>query len=250
MALLTVTPNQSDIQAALRAFLLDLNLTCSPPQTSVDVILGQVNRVPEPLGPDFIEMWATRRERLETNIDTYADVAFTATIAGNVMTVLSVQLGVIAIGSGVFGVGVQPNTLITGQLSGSTGGSGTYSVNPMQTITSPQIMAAGVGYYLQPTKVTVQCDVHGPNSADNAQVISTLFRDEYAVDLIQAINPAITPLYADDPKQIPFINAEQQYETRWIVEALLQANQTVAASQEFADKASVGLIDVDVVYPP
>jgi hypothetical protein len=57
-------------------------------------------------------------------------------------------------------------------------------------------------------------------------------------------------LHADEAKQIPFVNAEDQYEDRWIVEVDLQVNAVVTAPQEFADAARVGLVDVDAVYPP
>jgi hypothetical protein len=87
---------------------------------------------------------------------------------------------------------------------------------------------------LEPTKVTVQLDVHGPASADNAQVISTLFRDEYAVTAFAATGFDVTPLYADDPKQVPFVNGEQQVEERWIVEAVMQCNPSITVPQDFA----------------
>lgn len=96
----------------------------------------------------------------------------------------------------------------------------------------------------------VQIDVHGPNSTDNANMITTLFRDEYACISFAAINPDIQPLYCDDPKQIPFINGENQYETRWIIEAVIQYNPVTQTPQDFADAVQVGIISVDAAYPP
>lgn len=102
--------------------------------------------------------------------------------------------------------------------------------------------ALGQTTALAPTKITYQLDVHGPNSADNAQTISTLLRDDYAVQsFINSGLGDITPLHASDPSQQPFTNAEGQYETRWIVEAVLQANIAVTVPQDYATALKVTL---------
>jgi len=182
---LSVAPTQSDVFTTLRSFLLGLSLNYSPPQTVFVVLQGQMNRVPEPAGADFVVMWPISRERIETNVDTYA-----------------------------------------------TG-------------------SATTNEYLQPTKITIQMDVHGPNASDNAEIISTMFRDQYAVDAFAETNSNIFPLLADDPKQVPFINAASQFETRWIVEAQIQANQVVSGvPQQSADVVDVTLINVDEAFPP
>jgi hypothetical protein len=57
-------------------------------------------------------------------------------------------------------------------------------------------------------------------------------------------------LYAEDPKQVPFVNDSNQYEYRWVVEACLQVNATVEdIPQEFFEQIVVGLINVDTKYP-
>jgi hypothetical protein len=103
---------------------------------------------------------------------------------------------------------------------------------------------------MQPTQVTIQIDVHGPNSADNAQIISTLLRDEYASIYFVKNSSGIAPLYAGDPNQIPFFNGEQQVEFRWFIEAVLQVNTTITIPQDFASNVNIGIKDVDAVYPP
>lgn len=95
-----------------------------------------------------------------------------------------------------------------------------------------------------------QIDVHGPNSTDNAQIITTLFRDPFATDYFDANYPALSPLYADDAKQLPFINDSNQYEDRWVIEAHLQANIVVTVPQQTADTVTVEVISVDATYPP
>ena len=173
---IAVAPTQSDIQVALRAFLVSIL------PSFVEVVAGQDNRVPEPIGPDFVVFWPIRRRRIETNVDSQPD--------------------------------------------------------------------ADTKTALQPTEVTFQLDVHGPESADHAQIISTLFRDEYAVNAFAASGIDVAPLHADDPRQIPFINQENQFENRWVVEALLQANQVVTVSQDSANVVEVDVISVDATYPP
>src|ERR1019366_8625599 len=79
--------------------------------SGVEIITGQVNRVPEPKSPDFVTMWATGRMQLSTTIHAWD------------------------------------------------------TVNDLDNI----------GRH---TSFDVQLDVHGPASDDNAQVGSTLLRDD------------------------------------------------------------------------
>lgn len=92
----------------------------------------------------------------------------------------------------------------------------------------------------QPMQVTFQLDFHSANpfdASDAAVVVSTLFRSDIAVDALAQLGTPISPLYADDPKQIPFLNAEQQYETRWVLDAVLQVNAGVVYGQDFMSGA-------------
>ena len=156
--------------------------------------------------------------------------------------------GQLAIGVEIFGVGLANNTVITA-LGTGTGGIGTYTVSVSQSISSETI-AAGTTSLMQKTEVVMQCDVHGPNSSDNAQVISTVMRDEVANRYFNPTTTGVSPLYADDPRQVPFFNGEDQYETRWVVDVHLQVNQLVIFSQQFADAVEVDVISVDATYPP
>jgi len=197
---------------------------------------------------DFVVMTPIRRERIETNVDTFNDCAFTASIAGITMLVTNVQLGSIGEGNVLFGTNILDGTKIKAFGSG-TGGVGTYTLNQFQIVDS-ELMATGLQDDIQATKVVMQLDIHGPNSADNVQTISTLFRDDYAI--AQLTNQfqvkesvlSIVPLYADESKQIPFINAEQQYELRYVLDVYLQANQVVAPPQQYFQKADVTLEEV------
>lgn len=175
----TVSITEDNVLAALRTFLLSIVAA------GVEVIYGQDNRVPEPLGDDFVVMTPLLMTRLSTNDSTYTDP------------------------------GTNPGTR-----------------NFEQAIKSP-----------------IQIDVHGPASADNAAMISTLFCSEYACDSMKASGLDIQPLYCDDPHQMPFINGENQFEQRWIISAAIQYNPVTAVPQDFADALSVNIVSVDATYP-
>jgi hypothetical protein len=229
------------------------NFLASVIDPSVEIILAQGNRTPEPTGTDFIVITPLRIERLETNVDSDADVLFTGSISGTTLTVTALNFGAIAVGATVFGVGVLPGTIIRSFLSG-TGGVGTYTVYPGQSVGSEEL-SSGATVLQQNSKVTMQVDFHsanGTDSGDQAMAVSTAFRDEYAVDQFanQTPNYPIYPLYADDPKQAPFINDQQQYEYRWMLEAVLQVNQVLVIPTQYMDAANVDLINVPAMYPP
>lgn len=241
---LSISPTQSDIFTVLRNFLIQI-------LPAIPIQQGQANRVAEPFSGDFVVMWPLRLPRLATNIDSSVDAVFTGSIAGTTMTITNVNpafTGKISVGSTIFGVNVANNTTVTGLGSG-TGGLGTYTVAPSQTIGS-ETLAAGTTSLLQKAECVIQIDVHGPNGMNNAQIITTAFRDDYACEFFSEANQNIAPLYADDARQMPFINAEQQFEDRYVIEAHLQVNQTVVIGRQFAQAAEVDVISVDATYPP
>ena len=240
------TPNQGAIQGALGAYLLTLF------PTGVEVFEGQDSRVPEPKGVNFIVMTVISRTRLSTNAHIYADVQFTGAIAGNAMTVSAVQFGTIQIGSQVFGVNVAGTPIIQSQTSGPTGGAGVYVISGSAQSIAGQTLAAGVETIMQPTQVTMQLDVHSSSiqtASDMAETISTMLRDARAAEFFDDNYPGIQTFYADDPKQIPFLNAEDQWESRYVVTAQLEANQALVLPQEFARTLKPTLHEIEADYP-
>ena len=215
---------------------------------SCEAFQGQVNRVSEPPDSDYAVMWAINRTRLATNETALADVAFTGSIAALELTVTQMLEGTISEGLTVSGDGVASGTVIGAQTSGTPGGSGTYDVTPSQTVASTT-MQAGLRGSLQRIQVAIQIDVHGPSSAENAQIISTLLRDAVATEFFDASGFDIQSLYVDDPKQIPFANDQQQLEKRWVITAQLQANPIVSMHQQFAGALEAGLVNVEREYP-
>ena len=227
--------------AALRALLLQVVPAGTP------VIRGQDNRVPEPTEGDFLVVTPLIMSRLGTNDTGYFDDVFTGSIAAGVLTVsaiakldLGLSTGMLLLDGGWPTMNLLPGTIITGQLSGSLGGTGTYAVSPTQTVVA-ETMYAGSRVDLTQTDVTVQIDVHGPNSGNNVRIIESLFRSEYAVDLMGASGVEFVPLYCSDPHQAPFVNDSNQVEYRWSMDAHLQLSSTVRTPQQFATEVEIDL---------
>lgn len=118
--------------------------------------------------------------------------------------------------------------------------------------------AIGTRQITQTTQFDVQLDVHGPASGNNVQTIATLWRDLYSTTFFDACPIDIQSLYASDPRQVPFLNAESQYENRWTIDLSLQVNPSITLPQDFGDEVDIsvhpgtdtGIVNVDVVYPP
>ena len=64
----------------------------------------------------------------------FNDAVFTGSISGSTLTVDSVTSGTIFLGQNITGQGIVNGTKIVAQLTGSTGGAGTYTVSQSQTI--------------------------------------------------------------------------------------------------------------------
>lgn len=95
---------------------------------------------------------------------------------------------------------------------------------------------------------TFQIDCYGPTSNAWATMLSTLLRDEYAVN--QLSPNGVTPLYADEARMIPSVYGEQQYEERWSLDARFQMNPVTTVPQQFADALELTMVNVDQRFPP
>ena len=235
----TLSLTQSQALAALRSVLL----TALP--SGIEVVQGEDNLVPEPIGPNFVMFWPILRNRLSTNVNSYQDCAFTGSISSTTLTVSAIGIGSINVTAQptLFGPSVAAGTQITAQLTGTAGGAGTYTVSVSQTLASGPL-AAGLTSMLKPSQLTVQCDVHGPLSGDNSEIISTLIRSPQGVSLFNATGYDVTPLYAGDPRQMPWQNAENQIERLWSIDVALQVNSIIWTPQQFA-----GAVNINVQSP-
>lgn len=242
-------PNQAGVYEAIRSFLGAVL------PSGVPAVIGQQNRIPEIYDADFVMMALIRTTRLATNLNLNADVRFIGSITDDVMTVTEIDYGIILPGATVYGIDVSPFTTILEQTSGTPpGGVGTYKLSAPQAIGS-EVLASGAFLITQPTELVCQLDFHSSdisNAGDMAQTVSTLFRDDYGTTQFanQAPQYGVTPLYCDDPKQVPFLNDQQQYEYRWSLDVRVQANMVVSVPQQYAEAAIVGLINVDATFPP
>lgn len=237
-----ISPNEQDVFRVLRAFIQSVL------PAGVPVRQGEFNRVAEPAHPDFVIMTTLRAPRMGSNFEDFFDLAFTGTIAGDLLTVsalvakpLGVVPATIGIGSPIFGVGVADNTVVTALV-----GAGTYRVSPGAQTIAPEKMATGVRAITQPGEYVIQVDVHGPLSQDNSRLITTTFFDPYAAEFFAGVNPAISPLFADDPQQLPFGNEQQQVEFRYSVDLHLEVNQTIRLPQQFAGALEVSTARVSI----
>ena len=238
-----IAPTETQIFTCIVAVLNTFGLTSSVPGQTVPIIRGQVNRVPEPGQPDFIVLWPLMRDRLATNIDATTDSQVTGSIVDNVLDLAAVLLGSAIVGQPIYGLGVTSGCQIMRQLTGAPGGIGTYQTTPTAPVPM-QTLYVGMQQSTQKTEVTIQADVHGPASADNATRISTLWRDEFGVNAFTANSALMAPLYTSDPRQIAFDNAEQQVEERWSIDLCLQANITITTTMQFADHLAVSVRSV------
>lgn len=117
---------------------------------------------------------------------TAATASVTASIAATTMTVTAVGSGTLYPGANIMGTGVRPGTLIVSQLSGTTGGVGTYQVSLSQTVASTTITAGTWDFALENCDF---CDLSSvlnfvavvtgnatTNAMDGLRVVGNLFK--------------------------------------------------------------------------
>jgi len=98
------------------------------------------------------------------------------------------------------------------------------------------------------TNIAFQFDCYGNGSSDHAQILANIWKSHLAVDFLSSYNMA--PLFNDDPRKMPIINGENQYELRWTFTAHLQVNPGVTTSREFSDTPpSTEVVNVSALYP-
>jgi len=124
---------------------------------------------------------------------------------------------------------------------------GTYGLSTDKPAYSP---TSGSESHTRATRWDVQLDFYGPNATDNANLIATMVKSDYACTQLASAAIEIQPLYANDPRQMSIVNAEQQYEKRWIVEASFQFNPVISVPQDFANSLTVIPAEIDAVFPP
>ncbi|MGY0156363.1 phage neck terminator protein [Edwardsiella tarda] len=117
----------------------------------------------------------------------------------------------------------------------------TRSIN--QDTGSPSTSAMG---WTEVRRADIQVDIYGANAGDRAVTLETVFASGYAYDKIKAIDARVAPLYSTAAIQAPMIDAEQQWQERWMITLSLQAHITVSMPQDYFDKADISTVMADV----
>ena len=100
---------------------------------------------------------------------------------------------------------------------------------------------------VQATELRIQLDVHGSNSSDNAQIIKTLFRSQYAANYFLGLGLPLAPLYVSDGSRVPFVNGEDQWEDRWVLIVSLEVKPTISYGQDFFTGINLTLVEADTL---
>ena len=104
----------------------------------------------------------------------------------------------------------------------------------------------GIAQSLQATKLCVQLDFYGPQSSSWAVMVGTLLRDDQACEALNVCQP----LYADDPRMMPLVTAEDQFLERWTLQAYVQYNPVTTTALGFSTTLDIVPINVDEEFPP
>lgn len=81
----------------------------------------------------------------------------------------------------------------------------------------------------QSVEVTMQLDFYGEQAGTRARHVSNLWKSHYTATALTVCKP----LYSKDPRRMPIVNEQAQYEDRWSVDVLLQYNPEFEHAQTF-----------------
>lgn len=99
--------------------------------------------------------------------------------------------------------------------------------------------------YTEVRQADIQVDIYGDGAGDRAIALETVFTSGYAYEKIKALDERLAPLYSSAAIQAPMINAESQWQERYMLTLSLQAHITVSFPQDYFDKAEFTTIQVD-----
>ena len=95
----------------------------------------------------------------------------------------------------------------------------------------------------------VQVDCYGAAAMGRATTLIMLLRDSVATEYFDSTGYDMQTLNAEDARQLPIIDDQNQFFERWTFTAVLQLNQQITITTETANTVSVDLINVDATYP-
>lgn len=99
--------------------------------------------------------------------------------------------------------------------------------------------------YTEVRQADIQVDIYGDGAGGRAIALETVFTSGYAYEKIKALDERLAPLYSSAAIQAPMINAESQWQERYMLTLSLQAHITVSFQQDYFDKAEISTIQVD-----
>jgi hypothetical protein len=99
--------------------------------------------------------------------------------------------------------------------------------------------------YRAATRWHMQIDCYGDQAGENAQLISKMFKTNYACLALASSGVDMAPLYATEPRNLQFINGEQQYERRFSFELVGQYNPIISVPLEFANELVINAESVE-----
>ena len=100
------------------------------------------------------------------------------------------------------------------------------------------------------TEWRCQLDFYGDAAQENANIIATMTRSEYACEIFRAGTSGIVPFYCTDPFQNTMVNGEDQFENRYTCEFHAQINPIITTSMEFFNSVNIVTKEVDATFPP
>lgn len=85
----------------------------------------------------------------------------------------------------------------------------------------------------------VQLDCYGEGAGDMANIISTVFRSEWACEAFGVTGYMVRPVYSTDPRQTYYIDGESQYGERWTIDVTMLFEDGVGVDMYFFDSATI-----------
>lgn len=90
-----------------------------------------------------------------------------------------------------------------------------------------------------PTQRRVQVDFYGRQSGTQARTAATLLCDAVGCDFLRPYG--VAPLYVTDPQDLSQPDGREQWDHRWMIDVILQANVSRTVPQEYFTDLNLSL---------
>jgi hypothetical protein len=133
---------------------------------------------------------------------THLSASVTGSITGNVLTVSAVGSGTLYVGNMIKGTGITANTVIMSQLSGTTGGVGTYLLNNSMTFASGTVTTQTPGFAVDNCTIrdtsavlnflSILATSTTDNASDEASITNSTIIQKHATGVCNLFKPTGT----------------------------------------------------------